>query len=340
MHTSGDPALPWGNDSQYNVPSRDRVPFAYRLGVLSDLLFMFRILKRVVAPARRLAVKGNYGQAPMIRDSVETLRVIEEVGIGVHIDGLEHMQSLGGPAVVTANHMSILDTFVTPCMIAPYCKVCYVAKDALGRGFFGPIMRSLDPILVERQDPRADFKTVMNEGLERIARGYSVMVFPQSTRMVRFDPWGKNWRGKPGCRWCRWQLRAMFMCRAGSFANWGMCSRRKSCTWPLGRRWTPVCLPRKCMRGWWPSLRSGCGGGAWRSPRKRLKNRPCAASQKSEEWRQVADAAERRKRCTLKGVRPFEALSAWSSEGVILRIAPSINPSLLLSKWLQVMSCY
>ncbi len=188
MHTSGDPALPWGNDSQYNVPSRDRVPFAYRLGVLSDLLFMFRILKRVVAPARRLAVKGNYGQAPMIRDSVETLRVIEEVGIGVHIDGLEHMQSLGGPAVVTANHMSILDTFVTPCMIAPYCKVCYVAKDALGRGFFGPIMRSLDPILVERQDPRADFKTVMNEGLERIARGYSVMVFPQSTRMVRFDP--------------------------------------------------------------------------------------------------------------------------------------------------------
>jgi 1-acyl-sn-glycerol-3-phosphate acyltransferase len=53
---------------------------------------------------------------------------------------------------------------------------------------FGPIMRSRDPIAVGRKNPREDLETVLQRGVERLQRGVSIIVFPQSTRSPVFNP--------------------------------------------------------------------------------------------------------------------------------------------------------
>jgi len=49
-------------------------------------------------------------------------------------------------------------------------------------------MRSRDPIVVGRTNARDDLKAVLDGGAERLARGVSIVVFPQTTRTPIFDP--------------------------------------------------------------------------------------------------------------------------------------------------------
>jgi 1-acyl-sn-glycerol-3-phosphate acyltransferase len=49
-------------------------------------------------------------------------------------------------------------------------------------------MRSRDPIVVGRTDPRKDLEAVMNGGMELLSKGISIVIFPQSTRSVEFKP--------------------------------------------------------------------------------------------------------------------------------------------------------
>jgi 1-acyl-sn-glycerol-3-phosphate acyltransferase len=78
---------------------------------------------------------------------------------------------------------------VFPGIIAPKRNVTFIIKDTLNRhAIFGPTMRSREPIVVTRTDPRADFKTVISEGKLKLESGTSVIIFPQSTRTLDFVP--------------------------------------------------------------------------------------------------------------------------------------------------------
>jgi len=78
---------------------------------------------------------------------------------------------------------------VLPGIIAPLRKVTFVVKDSLVRHpLFGDVMRSRDPIVVGRTDPRKDLEAVMNGGMELLSKGISIVIFPQSTRSVEFKP--------------------------------------------------------------------------------------------------------------------------------------------------------
>jgi 1-acyl-sn-glycerol-3-phosphate acyltransferase len=52
---------------------------------------------------------------------------------------------------------------------------------------FKHVMRSRDPIAVTRTNPRLDLKTVLEQGCERLSRGISIIIFPQTTR-APFNP--------------------------------------------------------------------------------------------------------------------------------------------------------
>jgi 1-acyl-sn-glycerol-3-phosphate acyltransferase len=85
--------------------------------------------------------------------------------------------------------MSILETFVLPGLIQPYRDVTYVIKESLlNFPFFKHVMRSRNPISVGRDNPRQDLKTVLVEGQNRINANMSVVIFPQTTRSINFDP--------------------------------------------------------------------------------------------------------------------------------------------------------
>jgi 1-acyl-sn-glycerol-3-phosphate acyltransferase len=143
--------------------------------------------------SRALALKGLYDDKAWYGSSFEIIRNLERCGAKFMITGMDRVRAAEGPLVVISNHMSTLETLALPGLIAPIRPVTYVVKEKLLGGFFwGPIMRSRNPIAVTRKDPRADLEVVLREGQARLAAGISVIVFPQGTRTPVFSRAGFN----------------------------------------------------------------------------------------------------------------------------------------------------
>ena len=97
-------------------------------------------------------------------------------------------KNLESSCVFVSNHMSILETFVLPCLIQPYRDVTFVVKESLlSFPFFKHVMRNRNPIVVGRANPREDLRTVLEEGQNRLDANISVIIFPQTTRSNNFD---------------------------------------------------------------------------------------------------------------------------------------------------------
>lgn len=137
----------------------------------------------------RKALKGLYGGAEWAGSSLDILRALEGVGVRIEITGMDNIRSCEGPVVFIANHMSTLETFILPCIIQPLKETTFIVKQSLATmPVFGPVMRSRDPVLVGRVNPREDLRTVLEEGSKKLAAGRSIVVFPQSTRSLDFKP--------------------------------------------------------------------------------------------------------------------------------------------------------
>jgi 1-acyl-sn-glycerol-3-phosphate acyltransferase len=137
----------------------------------------------------RMASRGLYTGLVWAEGSLEVLRLLETAGVRFELNGLDVPYNLDGPAVYIGNHMSTLETFVLPCLLQPARNTTFVVKESLTRfPVFGPVMRSRDPVALGRKDPRNDLKTVLEEGVDRLEKGTSIIVFPQTTRNVVFDP--------------------------------------------------------------------------------------------------------------------------------------------------------
>ncbi len=144
---------------------------------------------REIFRSRAIALKGMYDRKAWAESSYRIFKLIEDCSGRFHLRGLDNLRFFQGPVVFISNHMSTLETFVFPCIIAPLMEVTFVVKDSLVRHpLFGPVMRARAPIIVKRNNPREDFQTVMTKGKEFLARGTSVVIFPQSTRSVEFIP--------------------------------------------------------------------------------------------------------------------------------------------------------
>ena len=142
----------------------------------------------IVLKASRLAKKGNYTGEKWVQSSLDTIKALESVGVRFEIENLAIHRKLESPSILVGNHMSILETFVLPCLIQPHRDVTFVVKeDLISYPFFSHVMKSRDPIVVGRVNPREDLKTVMDEGQMRLSKNISVIIFPQTTRSVYFD---------------------------------------------------------------------------------------------------------------------------------------------------------
>ncbi|MAI70119.1 MAG: 1-acyl-sn-glycerol-3-phosphate acyltransferase [Rhodopirellula sp.] len=141
-----------------------------------------------VCRSSSLAKQGKYDDLEWSRTSFEVLKSLESVGVRARISGVEHVRSLDSPCVFVGNHMSMLETMVLPAIIQPIRDVTFVVKQSLmDYPVFRHVVRARDPIAVTRENPREDFKTVMQAGLERLQKGASIVVFPQTTRSLTFD---------------------------------------------------------------------------------------------------------------------------------------------------------
>lgn len=176
--------LDLAGDSYRTGPGRI-FPLWRVLPTLGFYRHVFPIVWKAAAKAKR----GEYDTTEWAKSSLAVLRALESIGIEIEITGIDHFRELKGPCVFLANHMSTLETFVLPVTIAPIKPVTFVVKESLVETpVFKYVMRSRDPIIVGRTNPREDFKAVMEGGTERLNSGISIIIFPQTTRFLDFDP--------------------------------------------------------------------------------------------------------------------------------------------------------
>jgi len=141
----------------------------------------------IVFRTRHQARSGFYDDRAWADSSYYIFRFIEKSGGRFRISGMENITKLAEPVLFIANHMSTLETMILPCLISPLRRVTFVVKESLVKHpLFGDVMRSRDPIIVGRTDPRKDLEAVMTGGLELLSKGISLIIFPQSTRSVDF----------------------------------------------------------------------------------------------------------------------------------------------------------
>jgi len=172
-------------DGSYRTKPR-KISLPARLA--PSFAFYTRIV-RIVMQASRKAKQGRYDTAEWCGSSLASLRALERVGVRIEITGMDNVRSLGGPCVFIGNHMSALETFVLPVIIATIREATFVVKQSLVEyPVFKHVMRARNPVTVGRSNPRDDLKAVLEGGSARLKAGISVIIFPQTTRTPVFDP--------------------------------------------------------------------------------------------------------------------------------------------------------
>ncbi len=175
------------NNSYYTTENK-RLTFFGRLRLNNRIYFTLKYAG-VVLRTRKQAIKKLYDTKAWTDSSFEILQFIEKSGGRFNITGMENITSHDGPVLFISNHMSTLETMVMPCIIGPHRELTFVVKESLVKHpLFGDVMRSRNPIVVGRTDPRKDLEAVMNGGAELLSKGVSIIIFPQSTRSLEFKP--------------------------------------------------------------------------------------------------------------------------------------------------------
>ena len=174
--------------SVYDTPEKAKLSLWDKILTNNRLYFIYKY-GQIMLRSRKQAVAGVYDDEAWADSSYFIMKFIERTGGRFHITGMENIAESPEPVLFIGNHMSTLETMVLPVIIAPRRRVTFVVKESLVRHpLFGDVMRSRDPIVVGRTDPRKDLEAVLNGGMELLSRGISVIIFPQSTRTVVFRP--------------------------------------------------------------------------------------------------------------------------------------------------------
>ena len=152
-------------------------------------LFLYSKIIQVVLAASRRCSRNIYTSNDIIDGSTRILRTLERIGGNVFVENMSAFIDLKGPCVFAANHMSALEAFLLPYFIMPHRKVTFVIKKSLTKF---PILKhainSLQPIVVDRRNPRKDLRAVLDQGFDFLKQNISVLIFPQTTRSLHFDP--------------------------------------------------------------------------------------------------------------------------------------------------------
>jgi 1-acyl-sn-glycerol-3-phosphate acyltransferase len=179
---------PFFEGDTYDTPEHATRKLFDKISFNSRLYFILGYIG-IVLSARILVAQGRFDRAAWAQTSFNVLKLVEDCGGHVHTTGLTNIEKSQGPVVFISNHMSNLESSVLPSFILPTTPVSYVIKESITRyPIFGTVVGSQQPIPVSRTNPRADFQVVMTRGNTLLQNGRSIILFPQSTRTVTFNP--------------------------------------------------------------------------------------------------------------------------------------------------------
>ena len=176
------------DSTSYHTPEKEHLSFKEKILLNNRIYFSLKYAGTVLR-TRKEAIRKVYDTKAWTDSSFEIFRFIEKAGGKFYITGMENITKPAGPVIFISNHMSTLETMIFPSIIGPHKEVTFVVKESLVKHpIFGDVMRSRNPIVVGRTDPRKDFEAVMNGGVDLLSKGVSIIIFPQSTRSLEFKP--------------------------------------------------------------------------------------------------------------------------------------------------------
>ena len=99
-------------------------------------------------------------------------------GVSWEINGLNNIPK--GPCIIAANHQGVWESFFLQTISTPSSSI--IKRELLFIPFFGWALACLKPIHLKRSNKFRSFKTVINKGSKKIAKGTSLIIFPEGTR--------------------------------------------------------------------------------------------------------------------------------------------------------------
>jgi len=176
------------DSNTYHTPQKDTLSIVEKIQLDSRIYFALKYAS-VVLRTRKEAIRKVYDTKAWTDSSFEIFRFIEKAGGIFDITGMENITQSPGSVLFISNHMSTLETMILPSIIGPHKELTFVVKESLVKHpLFGDVMKSRNPIVVGRSDPRKDLEAVMNGGVDLLKNGTSIVIFPQSTRSIEFKP--------------------------------------------------------------------------------------------------------------------------------------------------------
>jgi len=104
-------------------------------------------------------------------------------GVRYEISGLENIGKTFGAKVILSKHQSAWETFMLQTLMFPVATI--LKKELLNIPIFGWGLRSLQPIAIDRSNPRAALKLVKAGCIDRLNKNVNILLFPEGTRTPR-----------------------------------------------------------------------------------------------------------------------------------------------------------
>lgn len=101
-------------------------------------------------------------------------------GISWKVEGLSNIPN--EPCIVVSNHQGQWESFFIQTLFIPNTSI--VKRELLFIPFFGWALRCMKPITLNRANKYSSLKKVIQKGVEKLNTGYSVILFPEGTRIA------------------------------------------------------------------------------------------------------------------------------------------------------------
>lgn len=161
---------------------------------------LFTLFQVLVTPFYALIALATFPLPPLARyrvisgwarSMVIAARLI--CGIRYRVIGAERIPAQ--PCVILAKHQSAWETLAFQAIFPPHVWV--LKRELLRMPFFGWGLAMLSPIAIDRASGTRALKQTLEQGRERLRNGFSIVIFPEGTRI----PPGARGRYHSGGAW-------------------------------------------------------------------------------------------------------------------------------------------
>jgi 1-acyl-sn-glycerol-3-phosphate acyltransferase len=148
---------------------------------------VYLLLQALITPPYALVVLATFPLPPLTRYRVisywaKTMVWLARLVLGIRFDvaGRENIPT--APCIIMSKHQSAWETMALQVLFPPHVYV--IKRELLRIPFFGWALSLMSPIAIDRAAGMRSIKETLRQGRERLAQGFSVVIFPEGTRVA------------------------------------------------------------------------------------------------------------------------------------------------------------